>query len=167
MAKNFSRMRQGRAGSASGQTSDVDTRFLRMTLDHDTGAMEGEVTDGPYAGRSLDGMSLDELLDLLDACRSEDEQSVQVLEAYLDRTRAGWRDGGAAHAGGRQGRRTGGNGVMTPAEAYEVLGLESGASAKEIKEAYLRLIANVHPDHGGSTYLAAQLNQAKDVLLGS
>ncbi len=163
-AKNFSRMAQAGGGGGTGQTSEVETRFLRMSLDHDSGAMNGEVIDGPYAGRSLDTMALDELIALLNLCLVEDQQSAQVLEAYLDRIHADWREKAAAADGPCQGAF--GNGAMSREEAYQILGLESGATGIEIKEAHHRLIAGLHPDHGGSTYLAAKINQAKDVLLG-
>ena len=55
---------------------------------------------------------------------------------------------------------------MSRDEALRILGLESGASPDEIKSAYHRLMAALHPDKGGSTYLAAKLNEAKDRLLG-
>ncbi len=168
-AKNFSRMAQAAGGTGTGtgtgQTSEVETRFLRMSLDHDSGAMNGEVIDGPYAGRSLDEMVLAELVGLLNLCLVEDRQSAQVLEAYLDRVHAGWREKAAAADGASQDAF--GNGTMSPEEAYRILGLEAGATGAEIKEAHHRLIAGLHPDHGGSTYLAAKINQAKDVLLGN
>ena len=165
-AKNFSRMAQatGGGGTGTGQTSEVETRFLRMSLDHDSGVMNGEVIDGPYAGRSLNEMVLAELVGLLNHCLAKDRQSAQVLEAYLDRVHAGWREKAAATDGASQDAF--GNGAMSQEEAYRILGLEAGATGAEIKEAHHRLIAGLHPDHGGSTYLAAKINQAKDVLLG-
>lgn len=166
------------AGPSQGQSSGIRTRFLHMHLDHDTGTMSGEVVDGPYRGRQLDGMTLAELADLLTRCRTEDAQSAAVLEAFLDRNRPDWRaqaeeagsDGSRTDAGSgpRDGAGEGGgrgSANMTRDEAYEILGLEPGASPEAIREAHRRLMLKLHPDQGGSTYLAAKINQAKDLLL--
>ncbi len=166
-AKAYSRMSaamRGGPGAGTGQGSEVETRFLRMFLDHDSGAMTGEVIAGAYAGRRLDQMSLAELVVLLKTCWDEDQQSAQVLEAYLNRVHGNWREE-AATAGGH-GAEAFGEGPMSREEAYRILGLDPGAGAEDIKEAYHRLMAGLHPDHGGSTYLAAKINQAKDVLVG-
>ncbi|MDA1090609.1 MAG: DnaJ domain-containing protein [Proteobacteria bacterium] len=170
MFKTFSRMTSGWGGGPTGQSSDVETRFLRMALDHDSGRMSGEVIDGDYAGRALAEMTLDELVDLLQTCWVEDQPSAQVLEAYLEREYPDWHErvqkdspGNAGGPGSRGAPR--GKGSMSRDEAREILGLKPGASKQEIKAAHHRLISNMHPDRGGSTYLAAQINQAKDVLL--
>jgi hypothetical protein len=164
-ARSYARM----AAGASGRSSNVETRFLRMSLDHDSGDLDGEVVEGAYAGRRLADLTRAELMVLLGLCRNEDRQSTQILEAYLDRVHPDWRDLEADDAKsddvGERGSR-GGEGAMTREEAYEVLGLEPGASEAEIKSAYHRLIAGLHPDKGGSTFLAAKVNQAKEVLLG-
>ena len=167
MYKTFSRMASGARGSAgtggAGQSSDVETRFLRMALDHATGKMTGEVLEGNYAGRTLDSMSVNELVDLLKTCWVEDQPSAQVLETYINRIHPDWRqttqdDGKGAGSG---------EGPTTRAQALEILGIGEGAGEQEIKDAHRRLIAGLHPDRGGSTYLAAQINRAKDVLLGN
>ncbi len=173
-AKAYSRMQAamgGGPGAGTGQASEVETRFLRMFLDHDSGAMTGEVIAGAYAGRRLDQMSLAELVALLETCWDEDQQSAQVLEAYLNRVHGNWREeaaeaGGHGAEAGAHGAEAFGEGPMSREEAYRILGLDPGAGAEEIREAYHRLMAGLHPDHGGSTYLAAKINQAKDVLLG-
>ncbi len=161
-------------GPSGGQSSQVETVFLRMTLHHDTGAMTGEVLHGPFKGRALDALSMGELLSLLETCRLDDPPSANVLEAWLDRTRPEWRRRGEGFAGREDagaraggGGGAGGGGPMTREEAYEILGLSPGATAAEIKEAHRRLMMKVHPDHGGSTYLAARINQAKDLLMRS
>jgi hypothetical protein len=155
---------------AGGQTSTVTTAFLRMTLDHDTGRMEGTILRGGFAGMRLDELGPADLLALLRECRAEDDEGARLLEAYLDRVRPDWRDelGGARSGAGGSGR-TGGarpaGGDMTVEEAYAILGLSPGADAEAIKEAHRRLMVKLHPDHGGSDYLATKINRARDVLL--
>jgi hypothetical protein len=164
-ARSFARM----AAGPTGRTSDVETRFLRMSLDHDSGELDGEIVEGPCAGRRLGELTRAELMAFLRLCRDEDRQSAQILEAYLDRVHPDWRDMEAEDAGwGDGGGREsgGGGGAMTREEAYRVLDLEPGASEAEIKSAYHRLISGLHPDKGGSTFLAAKVNQAKEILLG-
>ena len=158
------RMRAAR-GPSPGQASEVETRFLRMTLDHDSGEMTGRVTEGRFAGRALDELELDDLIALWAECRAEDAQSAAVLEAYLDRTQGeAWRE--AAAEGGAGPRAPADAGAMSQEEACNILGLEPGASRAAIREAHRRLMQKVHPDHGGSNYLAAKINQAKALLLG-
>lgn len=145
------------------QSSTVQTRYLRMSLDHDSGTMTGEVLDGRFQGRRLEQLSLQELRSLLEECEQNDAQSAAVLQAYLERTHG---QEYASHAGaGAAGEPTDGA-AMTRTEAYEILGLSPGAAAQDIIDAHRRLMQKLHPDRGGSTYLAAKLNQAKDLLLG-
>ena len=152
-------------GPSAGQSSTVETRFLRMRLDHDSGEMDGDILDGRFRGRSLGDLSEGELIALLRECVAEDAQSARVLETYLDRVHGpDWRERARETHGQARGEAGGG---MAREEALEILGLEPGASAEEIKAAYHRLIGRLHPDQGGSTYLAAKLNQARDVLLGN
>jgi len=149
-------------GSA-GRTSSIRTRFLEMTLEHDSGDMDGLVMEGGYRGRQLSELDLDQLLDLLGACRSQDAQSAAVLEAYLDRTHGEtWRE----EAEGEGAPVAPGESRMTRGEAQAILGLTEGATHEEIRDAHRRLMQKLHPDRGGSDYLAAKINQAKRVLLG-
>jgi hypothetical protein len=151
--------------SRSGQ-SKVATRFLDMMLDHTTGAMSGQVREGQFAGRALPDLDARELQDLWRDCQA-DPQSVAVLEAYLDRHGdPDWRDQWRATGPESSSQSSSGaGGPMNRQEAYQVLGLRPDASHEEIRAAYRRLIQRVHPDHGGSSYLAARINQARDVLL--
>jgi len=147
-----------------GQTSSIRTRFLDMRLEHDSGDLDGRVLEGPYRGLRLSELDLDQLVDLFACCQREDEQSTAVLEAYLDRNFGDeWRETAEPSAGGDAEN---GSGTMTVSEAWAVLGLEPGADKREIREAHRRLMQKLHPDRGGSTYLAAKINQAKDLLLG-
>ncbi len=154
---------QAAAGPSMGQSSQVRTRFLRMHLDHDSGDLSGEVLEGPFAGRQLSILSLSQLLQLLDACRAADAQSAAVLEAYLERHHGTqWREQDTTEAPG-QGQN--GTDPMSRDQAYEILGLEPGAERQGILEAHRRLMQKLHPDRGGSTWLASRVNQAKDLLL--
>ena len=151
-------------GPSQGQSSDVETGWLRMSLDHDTGAMDGVVLQGQWKGRHLSELSVESLLDLLAECRVSDPDSAQLIEAYLERARPDWRE----KAGETHGREEApASNVMTREEACRILGLEPGADEAAVREAHRRLMMKMHPDMGGSSYLAAKINQAKDLLLGS
>ena len=179
----MSRMAAGRMNPnpTAGQRSDVETPYLRMTLDHDSGEMEGSVLQGRHAGRRLDELTEPELLDLFGECSLRDDEGRRLLEAYLDRTLGpDWREraeaeaerahgaaGGTGQGWGRKRQSAStGRTPMTREEAYEILGLSPGAGTEEIKEAHRTLMRKLHPDHGGSNYLAAKINQAKELLLG-
>ncbi|MCZ6830940.1 MAG: molecular chaperone DnaJ [Gammaproteobacteria bacterium] len=153
--------RQGSATSAGGggQQSTVETALLRMVLDHDSGDIKGEVLSGDFVGCQLDKLELSQLEELLLWCRSRDADSARLLESYLQ---------------GRFGAETDyqqtpppeGGGNMGRAEALAVLGLPDDASNADITASHRKLMQKLHPDRGGNDYLAAKLNQAKDVLLG-
>ena len=151
----------GTGGAPSaGRVTTARSAMIEMRLDHDSGAMSGAVLAGPYAGRALESLARPECLRLREALLRDDPEGVALLETYLDRRFAGWRE-----ADESQGQARGGGGAMTFREAYETLGLQEGASAEEIIRAHRTLMKKLHPDHGGSTGLAARVNQAKDVLM--
>jgi DnaJ domain len=147
-----------RTQRTTGQTSRVQTAFLEMELDHDTGRMNGRVLAGKYQGASLETLGRATLIKLLGEI---DNDSRDLLVAYLDRREPGWRAQGDAGAGAQPAD----SGKMTEKEAYQILGVQPGASAEEITRAHRSLIKKLHPDQGGTTYLAARINEAKDVLL--
>jgi curved DNA-binding protein CbpA len=159
---------QGSANKSAGQRSRVRTRSIEMELDHDTGEMDGRVIKGRFASRKLSSMTQRELIALRVECQKSDQQAVQLLEAYLDRFFPEWRkDAGQSDSSGRRRKsRSGSDGPMSAEEAYEILGLVPGASKADIRRAHRTLMKKLHPDQGGSTYLAAKINEAKDVLLG-
>jgi hypothetical protein len=158
--------RQRRLGSSrrtGGQKSTVRSAWLEMELDHDSGDMDGVVLVGRFEGRRLFDMSDQEVRELA-ADLSDDRESAQLLEAYLDRRMPGWRDDAETHPGAGHGGAYSA-GAMTQEEAYKVLGLEPGASAVEIRKAHRGLMQRVHPDLGGNAFLAQRVNEARDVLL--
>jgi hypothetical protein len=157
---------RGVRGPQTGRSSTVETASLRMALDHDTGTMTGTVLRGAFAGMRIEELGRGELLDLLRHCRADDEEAARLVEVYLDRVHPDWRDdlrGGAHNGTAGGGAPRGGN--MTVEEAYAILGLAPGAEEAAIRAAHHRLMMQMHPDHGGSDYLATQINRARDVLL--
>ncbi len=142
-------------GATSGNQSAVDTPWLHMTMDHDSGALDGEVTQGPFAGRQLNQLSLDELKQLYVDCQS-DTDSIDLLNTYLTRRFGNdW----------NHSQNPGGTGAMSREQALSILGLKEGASRDDVIKAHRSLMQKLHPDRGGNDYLAAQINLAKDVLL--
>lgn len=153
-------------GGPAGRTSDIATDMLTMQLDHRTGELDGDVLQGKFAGRSLASLGLQDLFDLLVECQRDDPRAVPLLETYLDRRYPNWRSEAGAEDDNRGEGRSHASGAMDDATARRILDVSPNASPEEIRAAHRRLMNKLHPDHGGSSYLAAQLNQAKDVLLG-
>ncbi|MEH6950312.1 DnaJ domain-containing protein [Nitrobacter sp. NHB1] len=150
-----------RTQPSAGKTSQVRSQFLDMILDHDSGRLGGRIIAGPYAGRSLDDFDLPQLVAMM---TSFDAESCALLESYLDRRFPAWRQNAQGDpAGGRSRAASGGK--MTDEEAYQILGLQPGAGGDEIRRAHRGLMKKLHPDQGGTTYLAARVNEAKDTLL--
>lgn len=154
----------------AGQTTAVRTGWLEVELDHETGAMRGRVLQGRYKGQALERLSQAAAVNFYREAAPADPETARILETYLDRTygaawRASSRSDRTGQGNGRQSRARA-NGGMSREEAYKVLGLNPGATAEEIRTAHHKLMMQNHPDHGGSGYLAAKINEAKDVLLG-
>ncbi len=158
--------RQNRSQPGGAQDRDRSTaeaKYLRMTLNHATGEISGRVLEGRFAGRDIHTMTLAELMELQQECRRHDRDSAALIEAYLDRVHGDrWRCGGDSGRSGSVERSE-----ITKEEAYRVLGLSPGASREAIIQAHRRLMQKLHPDRGGSDYLAAEINRAKEILLGN
>ena len=169
---NWRKSQPGRSGndkrgSGAGKSS-IRTAWLSMELAHSSGQMDGEVLKGQFEGERLSRLDLAALLTLAQECR-DDAASVQLLEAYLDRTHSEWREhvGGSAEDGDPHGSAHSPHGAqtMTEALALEILGLDKGAARDQIVAAHRRLMQKMHPDRGGSDYLAQRINEARDFLL--
>lgn len=155
-----------RSRATTGNQSRVASDILEMTLDHDSGDMSGRVLKGAFSGRNLVDLDEGEFIQLLHYCRGNDTDSARLLETYLDRRfgdswREDDRDGTAGSDQAAGGAR---NGPLSREEALEILGLEPGATRDEIVQAHRQMMQKMHPDRGGSTYLASLINEAKDVL---
>lgn len=152
----------GSAKKSAGQASRVRTQHLEVELDHDTGEISGRVLKGSFEGRVLESLAPAEMARLWQDCRFADPQSAQILEVYLDRVHPSWRED-AARAESEHAPNA--DGPMTHEQALEILGLAPGATEQDIRRAHRDLMMKLHPDRGGSTFLAAKINQAKDALL--
>ena len=165
LLKNIYQQAQSSKQPDLGKTSTVETSLLKMTLDHDSGHMDGEILTGALIGKNLSDLSLEQLLVLHHLAQTSHSGSLNVLEAYLDREIGeSWREHLEEQVEENNVNDTGGE--ISRAEAYDILGLAGGSSREEIVNAHRKLMQKLHPDRGGSNYLAAKLNQAKDRLLG-
>ncbi len=149
-------------GASAQQTSEISSRFIHMTLNHETGVMDGTVLEGSFEDAILSELKLEQLLGLLRECQV-DADSNNLLMAYLDRVHTGWQSSesnrGESHA------TSASDTDMSEAQALDILGLDDDATPEEIVSAHRRLMQKMHPDHGGSNYLAAKINTAKDLLV--
>lgn len=146
---------------AAGQNSTVETSLLRMEMDHDSGALQGEILQGTFSGWLLKDMDRQQLEEFFTYCSTEDTDSLQLLDSYLKQ-----RFPGEAFSEEQQQSTAAKSSVMGRSEALAVLGLKEDATKEDIITAHRKLIQKLHPDRGGNDYLAAQINQAKDQLLG-
>lgn len=146
-------------GGGPGPGKGGDTRFVSMAVDPVTGKLTGTVRDGQFAGRALGDLSVAELIQLLDECRRADAASAAAVASYLRQHHPEAGDGAG------RGHPSAGRGGMSEKEAREILGVSGDADRDEILTAHRRLMQRLHPDRGGSDYLASKINQAKDLLL--
>ena len=146
--------------------SRMRSAMIEMEYDKASGRITGSVLAGVFEGRALAELARGQCMQLHASCRYQDGAGARLLEAYFDRRFPGWRAAGESQADPRQaspGRSFAG--AMSQDEAYEVLGLRQGSGREDIVRAHRALMKKWHPDHGGSTDLAARVNEAKEVLL--
>ena len=153
------------SGPAKGQVSSVNTEFLEMNLNHDTGEMSGLVKKGEKKGYRIETLNLNQLLELIEESKS-DAASIQLLERFLDKYfDENWRETSQSSGDRYENNNDYSSDSISRAQALKILGLVEPVTDEQIKEAHRRLILANHPDRGGSTFLATQINKAKDVLL--
>lgn len=140
------------------------TTLIEAHLRVDGSLRTGQVTDGPSTGAWLDTMPTDAVVALLRLCRVRDPMGAALLEPYLDRRAPGWRVD-AERDRNPGARRPPNPGAMTQEEAYQILGLQRGATTEQIRTAHRTLMKRAHPDQGGSAEGAARVNAARDRLL--
>ena len=149
--------------------SSMHSRFVNLQIDMLSGALKGEVLEGEFAGQQLQVMSVEQIVRLLEYCLQHDAQSGALLMAYLDREHSGWRKERADFEEQADSEHTGyapdSETVMSQKQARDILGLSEDAGKKQIIKAHKRLMQKLHPDRGGSDYLARQINKARDTLL--
>ena len=166
LLRNLYQTRKATKKPESGQTSKVETSLLVMTLDHDTGQMDGTILSGTFAEKKLTDLSHEQLIQLYRIAKANHPDSIAVLEAYLDREIGdNWQQHDEQATDNQ--KQPINHQEMSVSEAYDILGLAQGANREEIINAHRKLMQKVHPDRGGSNYLAAKLNAAKDLLLKS
>ena len=152
---------RNKGAPAASQKSTVETALLRMDMDHDSGALQGEILQGAFKGWRLTNMDRQQLEQFFAYCGSEDADSLQLLDSYLQQHFPG-----ENFSAGQQQSAPGSSSAMGRSEALAMLGLNDDATKEDIITAHRKLIQKLHPDRGGNDYLAAQINRAKDLLLG-
>ncbi len=146
-----------------GNTAQLRTAWLEVTINRATGQLDGIVLQGEFNGRRLSELNLEQLQRLLQAC-SSDPQSVALLRAYLQRSRPEW----GSQSGNTSDRQETGNfesGTMAVETAAKILGVSPAATEDEVRTAHRHLTQKLHPDRGGNDYLTQKINQARDILL--
>lgn len=140
--------------------STMHSRFIHLQIDMLSGELQGEILEGDFAGQKLKALSLEQLLLLMCECKNLDSESVSLLVAYLDHMHPGWaKDERGSY------EQPASDSAMDEKQARDILGVTETADKKEITKAHKRLMQKLHPDRGGSGYLAQQINKARDTLL--
>ena len=148
-------------GRFKSEPSQFRTDNIFVEVNFSNQKVDGEVLKGDLSGRRLSDLTPQELTALADELRAQDRESYLLLQAYM--LRAGL--GGQEHDESSGGNSQQNFGELSENEALEILGLKPGTSDADVISSHRRLIQRLHPDRGGSDYLAAKINAAKDKLI--
>ena len=143
----------------------ISSRYLEINLFPEVNKITGKVTAGPRANQLLDTLSLESLNELLKYYSDNHKESELVLKAYLDANYENWRRDVSGYYETSNSSNPAISSVMNKREALMILGLGFSATIEEIKASHRKLMKSYHPDQGGSLFLAAKINTAKDYLL--
>jgi hypothetical protein len=157
----FRGVRASAKPQAKGQASTIRTEYLVMELDHDTGDMDGLVLKGSFTEKQLSSLSFEQLMELYEDCQS-DSDSEQVLRAYLQRNNPEWEE---KYQEGDNRKSLEDDTFLDHQLAIEILGLIDPIDKENVIKAHRVLMQKIHPDRGGSDYLAKKINLAKDFLI--
>ena len=148
-------------------SSEIKTDYLHITLDESKNELDAVILKGPFSNQTLSRLGVTDILQIRKECKNYNYQNITYIENYLDNVQPKWRDNLKHHNGAtnEKQKKVQQDNRLSIDEAYAVLGLHPGASYEQIRQAHRNLMKKVHPDQGGSSYLAAQINHAKDFLL--
>ncbi|MCA0401215.1 MAG: molecular chaperone DnaJ [Proteobacteria bacterium] len=146
--------------------SEIRTASMLVEIDLADGTIAVRILAGRFQGRQFEKLKTAELVVFAQELATLDPPGLNLVAQELDRRAPGWRKHVKFDTDPRQGAAPVSS-EMREEEAYHILGLEPGASEEAVRAAHRTLIARFHPDRGGSTYLAAMVNRAKDVALAA
>ena len=146
--------------------SRVKTATLDATLDPMSGRIDGLITSGQFEGQTLSSMPIEDIAVFYKFCSDHDPQALRIIEAFVQQEFPEQKNNGNWNASqSNQQAPASADASMSVSEACEILGVTKDASKQEISYAHRKLMAKLHPDKGGSTFLATRVNVAKDTLI--
>ena len=156
------RQRQKGQAALRGKAPAMRSPWLELRLGKNAGNTDGTILAGELEGRLLSTLS-EEQLQAIHARLGEDAESRALLETYLNGRAPGWRQHADAHIDGGQ-RGAPGAGAMADEEAYQILGLQPGAGAADIRKAHRRLSQRVSGE-GAAALVRDRIDEACRILL--
>jgi hypothetical protein len=139
--------------------SVLTTDKIKIVIDSKTGVWQGQIIEGEFSGKPLSDLTQEQLIELSHSYHKDSPDSARLLNAYMR-----YRFQQKSQNDSQQQASPTSN-TITKKEALDILGLDDNAEEKDIRKAHRSLMQKVHPDRGGSDYLASKINQAKDFLV--